>query len=157
VDSICDDLVRLDTTVPLIAMTYYNIVLHYGLERSAGKFSSSGITRSDHPDLAWKRRAVDRRCDSSDVATVATRRALNASNASRGSRRSPKDFAYARRACRYPGRAEGAARAERVVRYKSDVTVDAPALIGSASATADQAKQAADVSDGVIGARRWFR
>jgi len=70
-DSICDDLVRLDTTVPLIAMTYYNIVLHYGLERSAGKFSSSGIRGAIIPDLALEETEPwIAACDSSDVATV---------------------------------------------------------------------------------------
>jgi len=63
-DSICDDLVRLDVHVPLIAMTYYNIVLHYGLERSAGKLSSSGISGAIVPDRRdasinlWPRRRV---------------------------------------------------------------------------------------------------
>jgi hypothetical protein len=70
-ESICDDLTRLETTVPLIAMTYYNIVLHYGLERAAGKFAASGISGAIIPDLPLEETAPwIAACDGADVATV---------------------------------------------------------------------------------------
>jgi len=66
-------------------MTYYNIVLHYGLERSAGKFSSSGIRGAIIPDLRPEETEPwIRRCDSSDVATVLLVAPSTPSNASRG-------------------------------------------------------------------------
>jgi len=149
-DSICDDLVRLDTTVPLIAMTYYNIVLHYGLERSAGKFSSSGIRGAIIPDLALEETEPwIAACDSSDVATVLLvapstplERVARLAAVTQG-------FAYASARMAVTGRAEVGGEGERVVRSIRR-TSDAPALIGIGIATADQAKQAADVSDGVI-------
>ena len=70
-DSICDDLDRIDVKVPFVAMTYYNIVLHYGLERCAGKFAASGITGAIIPDLALEETAPwIEACDVADVATV---------------------------------------------------------------------------------------
>ena len=47
-DSICDDLESARVAVPLIAMTYYNIVLHYGLERARGqtRYSRHSAVRS---------------------------------------------------------------------------------------------------------------
>ena len=52
-------------------MTYYNIVLHYGLERCAGKFRSSGISGAIIPDLALEETGPwIAACDATDVATV---------------------------------------------------------------------------------------
>ena len=49
-DSLCSDLQLLTTTVPLVAMTYYNIFHHYGVERSAGKLHDSGFGARDLTD-----------------------------------------------------------------------------------------------------------
>ena len=149
-DSICDDLVRLDVHVPLIAMTYYNIVLHYGLERSAGKLSSSGISGAIVPDLALEETEPwIAACDDTDVATVLLvapstppRRVDQLVAATQG-------FAYASARMAVTGRSEGEGEGERVVRSIRRSS-DVPALIGIGITTPDQAKQAAVVSDGVI-------
>jgi tryptophan synthase alpha chain len=150
VDSICDDLIRLDTTVPLIAMTYYNIVLHYGLERCAGKFASSGISGAIIPDLALEETAPwAAACDGADVATVLlvapstpSERVAKLAAASQG-------FVYASARMAVTGQSEGGGDGERVVR-SIRATSDVPALIGIGISRADQAKQATEVSDGAI-------
>jgi tryptophan synthase alpha chain len=149
-DSICDDLARLDTAVPLIAMTYYNIVLHYGLERCAGKLRASRISGAIIPDLALEETgpwtAV---CDEADVATVLlVAPSTPPERVDRLSARS-QGFVYASARMAVTGKADGGGDGERVVgsiRRTSDV----PALIGIGIATADQARDAAAVSDGVI-------
>jgi tryptophan synthase alpha chain len=149
-DSICDDLIRLDTHVPLIAMTYYNIVLHYGLERSAGKLSSSGISGAIIPDLALEETGPwIAACDGADVATILLvapstppERVDRLATASQG-------FVYASARMAVTGKSEGRGEGERVVRSIRR-TSDVPALIGIGIATPAQAKQAAEVSDGAI-------
>jgi tryptophan synthase alpha chain len=149
-DSICDDLVRLDAKVPLVAMTYYNIVLHYGLDRCAGKFASSGISGAIVPDLALEETPPwVAACEGADVATVLLvapstppERVDKVVAASQG-------FVYASARMAVTGKSDGGGEGERVVRSIRR-TSDVPALIGIGIASADQAKQAAKVSDGAI-------
>ena len=151
-DSICDDLARLDAAVPLIAMTYYNIVLHYGLERARGQVADQRHQRRDHSRTwPWKRRRRgSAACDESRrrdrVAWSRRRRQPIASNVSA---RAPRASPTRRRGWPSPARrpGEGTASASCAsIRRTSDV----PALVGIGIATADQAKEAATVSDGVI-------
>ena len=46
IDSIAADLSSISTSVPLIAMTYYNLLLHYGLD-VRGDVTSERRQRSD--------------------------------------------------------------------------------------------------------------
>ncbi|MGB8197811.1 MAG: tryptophan synthase subunit alpha [Acidimicrobiales bacterium] len=149
-DSLCDDLARLDATVPLIAMTYYNIVLHYGLERCAGKFRASGIGGAIIPDLSQEEVGPwSEACDANDVATVLL--VAPSTPPERVDRLSARTqgFAYASARMAVTGRSTGDGDGDRVVR-EIRRTSDVPALIGIGIASAHQAKAAAEVSDGVI-------
>jgi tryptophan synthase alpha chain len=149
-DRICDDLVRLDAHVPLIAMTYYNIVLHYGLDRCAGKLSSSGISGAIVPDLALEETAPwVAACDGADVATVLLVAPSTPPERVDRLAASSQGFVYASARMAVTGTAEGGGDGERVV-ASIRRTSDVPALIGIGVTTADQAKQAANVSDGAI-------
>jgi tryptophan synthase alpha chain len=149
-DSVCDDLSRLDASVPLIAMTYYNIVLHYGLERAAGKLSASGMNGAIIPDLALEETApwIDA-CDGADLATVLLVAPSTPPERVDRLAATTQGFAYASARMAVTGKSAGGGDGERVVRSIRR-TSDVPALIGIGIATADQAKEAADVSDGVI-------
>jgi tryptophan synthase alpha chain len=149
-DSLCEDLTRLDATVPLIAMTYYNIVLHYGLERCAGKLRSSGISGAIIPDLALEETGPWRAaCDAHDVASVLL--VAPSTPPERVDRLSAQTqgFVYASARMAVTGKSDGGGDGERVVRSIRR-TSDVPALIGIGITSADQAKDAAAVSDGVI-------
>jgi tryptophan synthase alpha chain len=149
-DSICDDLTRLETTVPLIAMTYYNIMLHYGLDRAAGKLAASGIRGAIVPDLALEETPPwIAACDASDVATILlvapstpAQRVDRLASATQG-------FVYASARMAVTGKSEGGGDGARVVESIRR-TSDVPALIGIGIATPDQAREAARASDGVI-------
>jgi len=149
-DSICDDLIRLDAHVPLIAMTYFNVVLHYGLERSAGKLSTSGIRGAIVPDLALEETEPwIAACDDADVATVLLVAPSTPPERVDRLAATTQGFAYASARMAVTGKSEGGGEGERVVRSIRSSS-DVPALIGIGIATPDQAKQAAEVSDGVI-------
>ncbi len=149
-DSVCDDLGRLDASVPLIAMTYYNIVLHYGLERCAGKLASTGIHGAIVPDLALEETDdwVDA-CDGADVATVLLIAPSTPPDRVDGLAARTQGFAYASARMAVTGQSDGGGDGERVV-ASIRRTSDIPALIGIGIGLPDQAKGAARVSDGVI-------
>jgi tryptophan synthase alpha chain len=149
-DTVCDDLGRLDASVPLIVMTYYNIVLHYGLERSAGKLAASGISGAIIPDLALEETDPwSVACDGADVATVLLFAPSTPPERVDRLAARTQGFAYASARMAVTGQAEGGGEGERVVRSIRH-TSDVPALVGIGIATPDQAKEAAAVSDGVI-------
>ena len=150
VDSICADVAALAGSVPLVAMTYYNVVHHYGLERAAGKFQSSGVVGAIIPDLTLEEsRAWTQACDQTDVATVflvapSTPTARVARLAERA-----EGFAYAAARMAVTGQSDDPGHAQRVVRAIRDVS-DIPILVGIGISTPDQARAAAETSDGVI-------
>jgi tryptophan synthase alpha chain len=149
-DSVANDLEELRSSVPLIAMTYYNLFLHYGLDRAAGKLHASGISGAIVPDLALEESEPWREaCREVDVATILLvapstpdERAERLSAASEG-------FVYASARMAVTGKAEGTGDGERVVRTIRSSS-DVPAYIGIGITTAQQASDAARVSDGVI-------
>jgi tryptophan synthase alpha chain len=150
IDSLCADLASLSASVPLVAMTYYNMFHHYGLTRSAGKLSASGISGAIVPDLsieesdAWKVA-----CDEYDVATIflvapstSTARVTTVVKASEG-------FVYASARMAVTGEAADIGDAQRVVESVRAVS-DTPTFVGIGIATPAQAHDAALVSDGAI-------
>ncbi len=150
IDSLCADLSQLSASVPLVAMTYYNMFHHYGLERSAGKLRASGISGAIVPDLSleeatpWKAA-----CDASDVATIflvapstSRERVAQVAVASEG-------FVYASARMAVTGEAADIGEAQRVVTSIRDVS-DVPTYVGIGISTPQQAREAAEVSDGVI-------
>jgi tryptophan synthase alpha chain len=149
-DSICEDLTRLEVRVPLLAMTYYNIVLHYGLERAAGKFNASGISGAIIPDLALEETAPwVAACDGADVATVLLVAPSTPPDRVDRLAAATQGFAYASARMAVTGKSVGGGDGARVVQSIRR-TSDVPALIGIGIATPDQAKEAATVSDGII-------
>jgi tryptophan synthase alpha chain len=149
-DSICEDLARLDAAVPLIAMTYYNIVLHYGLERAAGKLDASGISGAIIPDLALEETGPwIAACDDADVASVLLVAPSTPPERVDRLAATTQGFAYASARMAVTGKSEGGGEGARVV-ASIRRTSDVPALIGIGITTPDQAKAAADVSDGAI-------
>jgi tryptophan synthase alpha chain len=149
-DSISSDLEHVNLGVPLIAMTYYNIFLHDGLERAAGQLANSGISGAIVPDLSLEETADWRSaCDEVDVATVLLvapstppDRVARLAQASEG-------FLYASARMAVTGRSEGEGEGGRVVQSIRAVS-DIPAFIGIGIGTPEQARDAARVSDGVI-------
>ena len=149
-DSICADLEHLSNRVPLIAMTYYNVFHHYGLERSAGTLYASGLRGAIVPDLALEESGPwASACDENDVATVFL--IAPSTTPDRVSRlaRATQGFAYASARMAVTGQSAGAGAGGRVVASVREVS-SVPTYIGIGISTPSQAHEAAEVSDGVI-------
>lgn len=149
-ESLCTDLSSLSTSVPLIAMTYYNIFHHYGLERSTGKLRASGISGVIVPDLSleesddWKSA-----CDLDDVASVFIVAPSTPRDRVERLARATEGFCYASARMAVTGRALDEGEGKRVVSEIREVC-DIPTYIGIGIGTPEQARAAAAVSDGVI-------
>jgi tryptophan synthase alpha chain len=149
-DSVCAELATLDVDVPLVAMTYYNVVHHYGLDRAAQAFERAALRGAIIPDLPPEEASPwARTCADHDVATVylvapsspPPRVALLA--------RATQGFAYAAARMAVTGRAADLGDARRVVEALRDVS-DVPVYVGIGITTPVQARDAARFADGVI-------
>ena len=149
-DSICQDLESLETEIPLLAMTYYNIFLHYGLSRAAGRLRESGISGAIVPDLSLEESDEWRvACDESDVATVFLVAPSTPPSRLRDVAQRSQGFVYASARMAVTGAASDAGEGARVVAELREVT-DVPVYVGIGISTPAQAASAASFSDGVI-------
>ena len=149
-DSIGRDLSSMAPSVPLIAMTYFNIIHHYGLERAAGKFESIHVQGAIVPDLALEESdAWSSACEDHDVATIFL--VAPSSGVARVKRLAQRTegFAYASARMAVTGQAADIGEAQRVVDAIRECS-DVPTYVGIGITTPQQAHDVAAVSDGVI-------
>jgi tryptophan synthase alpha chain len=148
---VIDELAGIDAPVPLIVMTYYNLVLRLGHERGAQALSNAGISGAIIADLPLDE--LDGWGDAADAAGVATillaapttpdDRLVAICERSRG-------FVYGVSLLGVTGeRSALPVHAERMGRRCKAVT-DRPVLLGVGISTPEQAAQAAAAADGVI-------
>jgi tryptophan synthase alpha chain len=149
-ESICQELEDLDVGVPLIAMTYYNIFLHYGLARSAGRLQSTGVSGAIVPDLPFEEADEwSAACSANDVATIYLVAPSTPSNRLHTLASLSQGFVYASARMAVTGAASDDGDAARVVSDLRGAT-DTPVYVGIGITTPDQARRATEVSDGVI-------
>jgi len=150
IDSILSDLDELDVAVPLVAMTYYNLLLHYGLDRVAGRLAAKGVSGAIVPDLSLEE-SDDWRdaCSGRDVATVFLVAPSTPDDRVQRLTAASQGFVYASARMAVTGAAEESGDAARVtasIRRHSD----RPCYVGIGITTPEQARQVASTSDGVI-------
>ncbi len=148
--SVLDELATAQVGVPLIAMTYFNIFHHRGLERSAAELARAGVTGAIVPDLSfeelqpWREAAND--ADVACVLIVAPstphERAVRLAQRSQG-------FVYAAARMAVTGAASDDGDSLRVVNEVRSATAT-PVYVGIGITTAQQAQAAAEIADGVI-------
>lgn len=149
-DSLCAELAPISSDVPLIAMTYYNIFHHYGLERSAGTLRANGIIGAIVPDLSleeadeWKGA-----CEASDLATVFLVAPSTTPERVRQLCAASEGFVYASARMAVTGHASDRGDVELVVRSIRACT-DLPTFVGIGISTPALAHEAAQHADGVI-------
>jgi tryptophan synthase alpha chain len=149
-DSVVDELAQHSFGVPLIAMTYYNVLLHEGLESAASKLKRAGISCAIIPDLTLEESGAWRAaCDRNDIATILIVAPSTSDDRAATLVGSTEGFAYASARMAVTGASSDEGTGGDVVsliRQHSDV----PAYIGIGITTPEQAAQAGKVADGVI-------
>ncbi len=151
-EGVLADLSRVDVGVPLVVMTYYNLIYRAGHERIAGAMRESGVRGAIIPDLPleesgpWARAA-----DAEDVATVllvapSTPDERIAAICERTAR------ASSTRSGRMGVTGEQAVLADsaREVAARIRAHTDLPVCVGIGVSTPDQAAAVCEVADGVV-------
>jgi tryptophan synthase alpha chain len=149
--SVVDQLAELDAPVPLIVMTYYNIVARAGHERFARNLRASRVDAAIVPDLpldelgGWADAAR-----AEQVETVLLAAPTTTDERLEAICRCSQGFVYGVSLLGVTGEREQlAAHAEQMGRRLKAVT-DLPVLLGVGISTPAQAAQAASSCDGVI-------
>jgi tryptophan synthase alpha chain len=149
-ESVCQELEALQTEIPLVAMTYYNIFLHYGLRRTADRLHEAGVSGAIVPDLSLEESEEWRSaCDQSDVATIFLAAPSTPVARMNEVLAYTQGFVYASARMAVTGAAHDQGEGERVVRELRE-RGDVPIYVGIGVTTPEQAKETAVFSDGVI-------
>jgi tryptophan synthase alpha chain len=150
IETVLQELATIDCGVPLIAMTYYNIFLHFGLERSAGRLRESGLSGAIVPDLSLEESGEWRKaCDANDVATIFLAAPSTPKERLGDVAAHSQGFIYASARMAVTGASSDDGDAERVVTSLRAVS-DLPIYVGIGITTPEQAARAASFSDGAI-------
>ncbi len=157
-DQILDALRSVDAGVPLVAMTYVNLVFHKGYERFAAEAVASGINGVILPDLPmeelgeWEPSAL-----AAGIDTVLLASPLTPDDRLAVLCRRSKGFVYGVNLLGVTGERATLADSSGVLAKRLKAVTDLPVIMGFGISTPDQAREAADHADGVVVASALMR
>lgn len=149
--SILDEVPRLDVEIPLVVMTYYNLVHHDGHRRFAHRLVDAGVSGCILPDLPleesepWCRAADHEGVETVMLAapTAPDERLPRVAARARG-------FLYAVGLLGVTGERESLAATATALAERLKAITDLPVLVGVGVSNAAQAYEVTRVADGVI-------
>ncbi len=150
-EGVLADLSRLGFGVPLVVMTYYNLVYRAGHARIAGSMRQAGVRGAIIPDLpleeagAWTAAA-----DPEDVATVLLVAPTTPDDRIGEICERSRGFVYAVGRMGVTGEQAVLAESARAVAGRILAVTDLPVCVGIGVSTPDQAASVCEVADGVI-------
>jgi tryptophan synthase alpha chain len=149
--SVLDEVPRLDVDVPLLVMTYYNLVHHDGHRRFAHRLVEAGVSGCILPDLPleesepWCRAADHEGVETVMLAAPTAPDARLPLVASRA-----RGFLYAVGLLGVTGERESLAATATTLAGRLKAITDLPVLVGVGVSNAAQAYEVTRVADGVI-------
>ncbi|MDA2944339.1 MAG: tryptophan synthase subunit alpha [Actinomycetota bacterium] len=149
--SILEEVPRLDVDIPLVVMTYYNVVHHEGSVRFAERLAAAGVTGCILPDLPLEESGEW--CEAADAAGVAT---IMLAAPTAPDDRLPRitararGFVYSVGLLGVTGERETLAETATTLAGRLKAITDTPVLVGVGVSNAEQAAMAVRVADGVI-------
>jgi tryptophan synthase alpha chain len=150
-EGVLADLSRIDVGVPLLIMTYYNLVERAGHTRFAGAMAESGVTGAIIPDLPleelgpWAEAA-----DRSGVATVLLVAPSTPPERIGAICARSRGFVYAVGRMGVTGEQATLAQSARAVAQRVTAVTDIPVCVGIGVSDPGQAAEVCGVADGVI-------
>lgn len=150
-DSVMAELSEADLEIPVIAMTYYNVFLHGGLEKSADLLHTAGVSGVIVPDVPLEEAGPwESVCAPLDLATIYMAAPSTPTARLADIARRTQGFCYAAARMSVTGAADddggGAREIVDNVRRHSDV----PTYVGIGISRPEQARQVTRFSDGAI-------
>jgi tryptophan synthase alpha chain len=145
------DLSRVDVGVPVVVMTYYNIIFRGGHDRMAGLMADSGVAGAIIPDLALEE--IEPWADAADRAGVATVLLVAPSTPEERMAalcRRSRGFVYAVARMGVTGEQSELADTAREVAERARAVTDLPVCVGIGVSTPEQAARICEVADGVV-------
>jgi len=145
------DLSRIDVGVPLVVMTYYNVVFRSGHDRIAGLMAESGVAGAIVPDLpleeigGWASAA-----DRADIATVLLVAPSTPDDRVAALCGRSRGFVYAVGRMGVTGEQTVLAGSAREVAARVVGATDLPVCVGIGVSTPEQAVEVCAVADGVV-------
>jgi tryptophan synthase alpha chain len=150
-EGVLADLSRVDVGIPVVVMTYYNLIFRAGHARIAGQMAESGVSGAIIPDLPLEE--VGEWANAADRAGVATvllvapstpdERLGEICERSRG-------FVYAIGRMGVTGERSELAASARAVAARARAATDLPVCVGIGVSTPSQAAEVCEVADGVV-------
>ncbi len=150
-DGILADLSRIEVGIPLVVMTYYNVIYRAGHERMAGLMAESGVAGAIIPDLPleemgpWAQAA-----DRADVATVLLVAPSTPPNRIEAVCHRSRGFVYAVGRMGVTGEQAVLADSARQVAGRVVEATQLPVCVGIGVSTPEQAVTVCEVADGVV-------
>jgi tryptophan synthase alpha chain len=150
-DGILADLSRIDVGVPVVVMTYYNLIYRAGHERIAGLMAESGVSGAIIPDLPleevgpWARAA-----DHAGVASVLLVAPSTPAGRIAAVCRRSRGFVYAVGRMGVTGEQAELAESARQVAQRVGEATDLPVCVGIGVSSPAQAVKVCEVADGVV-------
>lgn len=149
--AVLDEVRRLDVDVPLVVMTYYNLVHHDGDVRFASRLADAGVSGCILPDLPLEEAGPW--CEAADAAGVAT--VLLAAPTAPDERlprivARSRGFVYSVGLLGVTGERSSLAATATELAGRLKAVTDLPVLVGVGVSDAEQAYEATRVADGVI-------
>ena len=156
--SILDDLRGVDAGVPLVAMTYYNLVVRNGEARFAGQLSAAGVCGAIVPDIpleeseSWESAAAANGVETVMLVAPVTPDDRLAEIVERS-----HGFVYSVSRMGTTGERDTLAAAGPATARRVKAITDKPVLIGFGISTPEQAVEACAAADGVVVASALLR
>jgi tryptophan synthase alpha chain len=150
-DGILADLSRIDVGIPVVVMTYYNVIYRAGHDRIAGLMAESGVAGAIIPDLPleelgpWVRAA-----DAADVASVLLVAPSTPESRIEAVCRRSRGFVYAVGRMGVTGEQVVLADSARQVAGRVVGATTLPVCVGIGVSTPEQAVAVCEVADGVV-------
>lgn len=136
---------------PVVAMTYYNLLFHRGLEATARTLADAGASGAIIPDLPVESAAPWRAaCDRVGIATVFLAAQTSPEERLRAIGEASTGFVYAASLLGVTGTREDLDPEARALVARIRAVTDAPVALGIGVSTPEHAQAAARYADGVI-------
>ena len=149
--SVMSDLRGADVGVPLIAMTYYNLVFRAGHDRFAGELMEAGISGAIVPDLCLEESGEwEDAAEAAGLATVLLAAPVTPDDRLDEICHRSRGFIYGVGLMGVTGEREGVAPSATELAKRLKAATDLPAVMGFGISTPAQAAEVAESSDGVV-------